>query len=402
MSQIRPRRSNEAFATFVRLTYIASAHSGQPLKFSVFPRKEARVRLGIALSNPIVLGVIAFAGACTSDSTGPQPTKPTFAHEPGHNFAYCLTNVVTGAAVSRTSVYTCTTTNTFSPYYYHSSSEGKMAPITFTFSRPVKDLDILAEFGPFDCTDPSTFPTYVAYGPTGLVVASGRFEEKICPIDSQADVDLYTVGEIKTVVITAPTTVGPNGYRSTYRMEFNETCLPTNDQILDDPGVKGQLLQALAASRPNPDGTDRRERGGYVYVDDETGVPFLVEELQEGFTECSSNLKPPVDVPVIAGFHFIGYWHTHPNNVDEPHYSPSCRDVEANRLQHAKTGPREDTGGGSSGDWGWANLWQRSVYIIDLDKRAWRLDPGRVTESQWAGNPNRWKFDSRLSCLVRF
>lgn len=202
-------------------------------------------------------------------------------------------------------------------------------------------------------------------------------------------------------MITAPAFVGPQGYTAFYAMTFDETCPPTNDQILDDPGVKATLLQMLAASRPNADGSNRRERGGYVYVDDDTGAPFLVEELQGGFTECGTNLHIPANVPVIAGAHFIAYWHTHPNKVWEPHFTQSCKGQEANAQQTAMAGRREDTGGGSSGDWDWVNLWQVSNYVIDLDKRVWRMDAGRV-ESAWKGNPNRWKFDSRLSCLIRF
>jgi hypothetical protein len=65
----------------------------------------------------------------------------------------------------------------------------------------------------------------------------------------------------------------------------------------------------------------------------------------------------------------------------------------------ARAGPREKTGGGSSGDWDWVNSFGRSVYVVDL-KNIWRLDHG-VPEGQWKNNPNKWKFDSPSGCLLR-
>lgn len=175
-------------------------------------------------------------------------------------------------------------------------------------------------------------------------------------------------------------------------------CPPLQERVLSEPAVRAALLQALAASRPTADGVNRRERGGYVYIRDDDGSAFLVEETQPGFTECRSNLLSPSQVPVIAGAHFDSYWHTHPNKEFEPYYSPSCKTAAAGG-QVARAGPRDQTGGGSSGDWSWADTFQRSVYVIALGELVWRLDPATL-ETQWKNNQNKWKFDSQHSCLV--
>ena len=119
---------------------------------------------------------------------GPVSPPISFAHTPEHPFKYCMSNLATGAPISRTSAFTCTTSGTYSPYYYHSTAVGQMGKITFTFAQPIQDLDIVAEvyggvFTPFDCNNPATFPTYIAYGPTGLQVDQGT-EPPVRPVAS--------------------------------------------------------------------------------------------------------------------------------------------------------------------------------------------------------------------------
>jgi hypothetical protein len=356
------------------------------------------VRFGSKGSRRLVLGLIALAIACSTDISGPAVSAPSPFTVSW--FKYCLTFNSTGAAVSRTSYYTCTTTNTFSPYYYHSSSLGQMAMITYTFSRPVVDLDILAEGGPpgpenaqYVCDNPDTYPTYAAYGPTGALLRRGSFSPTgLCPSDRQAQLGLEDLGQILRVEITAPVSVGSIGYTATYRMEFNEPCPPTADSVLDDPGLRRDLLDQLSRARPNADGTGKKEYGGYVYQRDD-GTYFLQPANDLTATDCGFTI-PGGSPPTIAGAHYAGrFWHVHPSLNGERLYG--CSWAIPGDIVTADRDPKN--GGGSTADWNAVEESHTPQYIIDQEK-VWRLDPD-TSEEERGNNPNKWTYN-QLGCFT--
>ncbi len=309
----------------------------------------------------------------------------------------------------------CVTTYFGAPHYYQiaADNEGNFTgPVTLTFSQPVYSL-IIEAYGAFSCSS-TDFGQTTAYNSAGEPVDVSTFvifdREGDCGDDDVGGLRMDTVrftGPVKSVTITAPTPtvwqLPPPYVDLTGRLTaiynviiYESPCPPVGELVLDDPAVRAALLQALTASRPTEDGVNRREHGGYVYLRDD-GTPFLVEETQAGFSECRSNLLMPSQVPGLAGAHFIGYWHTHPNKDFEPYYSASCQ-LSAGPGQIAKAGPRDQDGGGSEGDWLWADSTNTSMYVISLGERVYRLDD-ETPRSQWGNNPNKWKFDNRHSCL---
>jgi hypothetical protein len=313
-------------------------------------------------------------------------------------------------------VEACLTKYFATPHHYHYGRDDPtyyVDPVTLTFSQPVYSLVIDAD-GNYPCNSTDLGHT-TAYNAAGTLVYSGAFvietPEQQCGADLNYGRLVDTVrstSPIKSVTITAASPIAwelpppwfpMQGYLlMVYNViAYESPCPPLAEQVLNDPAVRAGLLQALAASRPTPDGVNRREHGGYVYLRDD-GTPFLTEEMQSGFSECKSNLLGPLLVPQIAGAHFAGYWHTHPNKENEPVYSASCKGKVANSSQTALAGPREKNGGGSEDDWGWANQYGQPMYVINLGEHVFRLDPGTATGEQ-KNNPNKWKFDAQHSCL---
>ncbi len=310
----------------------------------------------------------------------------------------------------------CLTTYFGTPHHYQTVTNDQWnytGPVTLTFSQPVYSIVIEAS-GAFSCSSTDLGHT-TAYSPSGSIVNESDFVITDAAGDCGADdvggsrVDTVRyAGPVKLVIITAPSPVEwllpPPWVNVTGRLTavynliaYEAPCPPLGEQILDDPAVRQGFLQALAASRPTPDGVNRREHGGYVYLRDD-GTPFLTEEMQSGFSECRSNLLDPSLVPQIAGAHLAGYWHTHPSKENEPVYSASCKGKVANSSQTARAGPREKNGGGSEYDWDWAKQYGQPVYVINLGEHVFRLDPGTTTAER-KNNPNKWKFDSQHSCL---
>jgi hypothetical protein len=188
-----------------------------------------------------------------------------------------------------------------------------MGKITFTFAQPIKDLDIVAEvlgFGTsyYDCNDPATWPTYIAYGPTGLQVDQGSFEPPVeagCTTWASAGVDLYLKGQISKVEIFAPTVIGALGYGASYRMAWNEICKPVGLPVLDDPAVQHELNEQHAISA-----AEGLERGGYILEDDVTGARSVVQ-IPGVYERTACHVTYPSTLPAFPGATIVAMWHTH-------------------------------------------------------------------------------------------
>ena len=176
-------------------------------------------------------------------------------------------------------------------------------------------------------------------------------------------------------------------------MDFFVPCPPTGDSILDSEEIRQQLLDQLMRSRPNADGTGKKEYGGYVYQRDD-GTYFLQPSGDLTATDCGYTLPAGSPPPISGATALNKAWHTHPSYHGERLYG--CRNAAPNDIVTADRDPK--WGGGSERDWETADT-GGPVYIIDLDKNVYRLDPG-TDPSQWGNNPNRWKFYQSSPCLI--
>jgi hypothetical protein len=202
---------------------------------------------------------------------------------------------------------------------------------------------------------------------------------------------------IKRLVVHAPVPLPPDqapGRAISIIMDIGLLCPPTNDPVLDDPAVRQQLLDQLARSRPNADGTGKKEYGGYVYQHDD-GTYFLYPANDLTATDCGFTI-PAGSPPVVAGAHYAGrFWHTHPSHEGDRLYG--CSWAKPGDIVRATRDPKY--GGGSPQDWDSVNEVHTPGYIIDLDKNVYRLDPDRP-ENQRGSNPNHWKYDPSGLCLL--
>ena len=173
-------------------------------------------------------------------------------------------------------------------------------------------------------------------------------------------------------------------------------CGATGDPVLDSPEVREGLRSELSLSRPNPDGSGRAERRGYLYQRDD-GSYFLLPANDPNGTMCGFYFTALPVPPIVQGATFVGDYHTHPSKHRE--ILTGCQNQQPNEVRRANRKAR--TGGGSDGDWEFADLRGKSHYIVDIDQKVWRLDPNTLPDAR-KNNPNRWKFITVAStCLNR-
>jgi hypothetical protein len=283
----------------------------------------------------------------------------------------------------------CDNTVTTSPYasgeildatFQSNPGFGASQPITITFAKPVRAVTI--KIYDSDCSG-----NHMIASDAGGIVGSLTFS-----FDNQPGND--AVNETRT--ITAPegrqiTKVelipDPCEYVA-YSGGWEPLCAPTGDPVLDDPDVRQGLSDELFRSRPNPDGTGRIEHRGYLYQESD-GSYLLVPANDPTGTMCGFTFEDLPIPPEIEGATFVGDYHTHPNKHRE--VLTGCVGQPPGEIWRANR--KANTGGGSDGDWDFANVRGKSHYIVDIDGKVWRLDANTLPDAR-KNNPNRWTFVS--------
>lgn len=281
----------------------------------------------------------------------------------------------------------CDNTVTTSPYapgeildatFQSNPGFGASQPITITFAKPVRAVTI--KIYDSDCSG-----NHMIASDAGGIVGFLTFS-----FDNQPGND--AINETRT--ITAPegrniTKVelipDPCEYVA-YSGGWEPLCAPTGDPVLDDADIRQGLSDELFRSRPNPDGSGRTERRGYLYQEAD-GSYLLVPANDPTGTMCGFTFEDLPVPPEIEGATFIGDYHTHPNNHRE--ILTGCLGQPPGEVWRANR--KGDSGGGSDGDWEFANVRGKSHYVVDIDGKVWRLDANTLPDAR-KNNPNRWKF----------
>lgn len=170
-----------------------------------------------------------------------------------------------------------------------------------------------------------------------------------------------------------------------------DTCPPVSDSVVNDPNVRQGLRHELDLSRPNPNGTGRMERFGWIFR--RADGTMYTEFYQGPATECSITPQPPTMHP---GTTIVGAYHTHPSKLNELYNTPGC-------IAKGKPSPFAN-GGGSKVDWdftdnpNWGNV---PMYIISAAGAIFRLTPGTPKKDR-PKNPHKWRFNPAdpNSCLA--
>lgn len=271
-------------------------------------------------------------------------------------------------------------------------------PVTFTFTAPVRNVQ-LGNFCPAHYQNPDC-PTigYSIYGPDDHLIASGT-------IGNAQGLFFGADVVIRKMVLTPPDPMPPDelpGVALDFVFDYYVPCPPTSDSVLNSLVVRGALVNELLLSRPNTNGQGKYERGGFVFRRAD-GTYYLQYRDDGVHTDCKVLNPPlPADVLVLTGETLVGYWHTHPTRPGEHMYHSACQYYGQGKTL---AGDRFKNGGGSDGDWEFANLSGLPQYTISeprwstQSRQVARLDPG-VDSTQRRSNPNRWKFDKHEACLV--
>lgn len=341
----------------------------------------------VAIGATIMVGV-----ACQESSTGPSASRPNFDFvPPPPGLTHCRMMPTLGTSVEYDAggvmVGPCSVPAQWSPNYYFT---GVNPPtITFTFSRPVLHVWI-TPYGSTSPTCPSTPIMATAYDAAGAVIASGP----IYNCNGGSPGDFHSFGPTAKIVLTPPVPFTVDPTRLT--IDYYVPCPPTGDSLMDSRDLRQAFLGELALSRPNPDGTGKKERGFYIFQRDADQTYFL-EPFSTNATATDCGVDTPAGPePTIAGAHFTGrVMHTHPSYHGERLYG--CRKAGPNDIVTADRDPK--WGGGSIEDWQLTDDTGAKVYIIDLDKKVYRLEPG-TPMANWPTHSGRWQFDSRNECLI--
>jgi hypothetical protein len=270
-------------------------------------------------------------------------------------------------------------------------------PVAFTFTAPVRNVR-LGNFCPAGIPD-ADCPTigYEIYDPQNNLIASGT-------IGNAQGKDFGEDVLIHRMVFTPPDPMPPDykpGVAIQFVFDYYVPCQPTSDSVLNSLAVRGGLLNELLLSRPNTNGDGKYERGGFVFRRSD-GTYYLQYRDDGVHKDCKVTDPPlPANVTVLPGETLVGYWHTHPTKPGELMSSAGCQYYGQGRTA---AGDRFKNGGGSDGDWEFADNSGLPQYTIS--KPRWdsqhpqvaRLDPG-VDSTQRRNNPNRWTFDKHDACL---
>jgi hypothetical protein len=281
-----------------------------------------------------------------------------------------------------------------------------VSPITLTFSRPVTLIQVSFGGNVLCNAVPGTangVPFVFNFSCPPLPPTQPN-----CGVEASVGVAVPPPVQVTSLTITAPSPMQYTAYAGGYDVcmpystssnlyyyiyfSVDVPCPPSGDWVLDDPAVALGLRDELAASRPNPDGSGRTERRGYLYqrVD---GSYFLQPAFDQTSTMCGFTFDSLPVPPTIPGATFKGDYHTHPSKHLEPLTGcPGQRPGET-----MKANRKAKVGGGSAGDWDFANLRAKSMYVIDQDGNVWRLDANTLVDNR-KNNLNRWRYSG--SCLA--
>lgn len=359
--------------------------------------REERVRLRYSLERRVAPSVAEGRVRLVQRLTGPAGVvfdRRRWMREPRPSLS--LQSLATCNIFGPTTT-ACDNTVTTSPYapgeildatFQSNPGFGASQPITITFAKPVRAVTI--KIYDSDCSG-----NRMIASDAGGIVGSLTFS-----FDNQPGND--AVNETRT--ITAPegrqiTKVelipDPCEYVA-YSGGWEPLCAPTGDPVLDDSDVRQDLSDELFRSRPNPDGTGRVERRGYIFQGAD-GSYFLAPANDPTGTMCGFTFEDLPVPPEIEGAAFIGDYHTHPNNHRE--ILTGCLGQPPGEVWRANR--KGDSGGGSDGDWEFANVRGKSHYVVDIDGKVWRLDSSTLPDAR-KNNPNRWKFSGDTNgCVER-
>ena len=161
----------------------------------------------------------------------------------------------------------------------------------------------------------------------------------------------------------------------------NVPCPPlTGDTLITKLSVREGFVNELALSRPNPDGTNRVERFGYLV---KRNGQVLVHNQQVTASECHNIPVAPTNLQ--PGDTVLAMYHTHPSLLAEPYNSAGC-------IPNGLPNPF-GLGGGSLADWAlasspnWGGFYP--MYVVAYAGVVSRLDFNTPPAAQ-LNNPNRW------------
>jgi hypothetical protein len=229
----------------------------------------------------------------------------------------------------------------------------------------------------------------VAYDSLGVQVASVDVPYDNTPGQMTVETVTVSAARIRTVfLIPAPADYVAYGGATFVRAP----CPPTGDAVLDSPDVRKGMLDLLAASRPNANGTGKKELGDYIYRNAD-GTYGVTPMNDPNATDCG--FLVPGTTPILpTGAVLVAAVHSHPSYAGERLYL--CHGQKPGEIRRASRNP--NAGGGSPEDWAAADTSAMPMYVIDLDKKVARLDPN-TPRSQWPTNPNRWLTGQTSDCL---
>jgi hypothetical protein len=259
-------------------------------------------------------------------------------------------------------------------------------PVTIDFGAEITSFTIAVYDPDFDGNE------VVAYNAKGRRLASAGVPSDGTPQRLTIEpISLAADGIRRIVLVPAPADYVAYADATFVRAP----CPPTGDPILDTQAVRDSFLSALAASRPNPDGTGKKEIGHYIWQNTVDGSYGTTPINDPAATDCGFTV--PAGTPAIPpGTHAVAVFHTHPSYSGEPLYD--CRDAPPGEVVWASRNPK--AGGGSPEDWDGATRSGAPQYTIDLDKNVARLDPD-VPPDQRRYNANRWRMSSSSDCLEK-
>ena len=353
----------------------------------------------------MLLGLLATAcrEPTLEDIAGPESIpRPQLSHGPPHEYLMACRmwdNGVTQKWVASSTwqgacAVSVATASAIPTWQYQSNPQ----PLEITFSGDI--FFAIFGWGTNNVWCPTTFG-WTTYASNGSIVRQGTLSN-LCNVNTDA---LVHEEPYRRMVIDAPQPLMPGSTVYPWKGDFYVPCPPVGDSVLASPGVKDTLLAVLASSRPNPppDTTGRAEKGGVVYERTDstgagTGVFFAVPVPDPAATACGFTPRPGPTFP-DAIWKFI--FHAHPSVAGEP--ITGCSGMRQGEVGTVSRDYRR-WGGGSRRDWDYVRSSGIRVYVIDLDKNVFKLDPSVPRGSEGNNVGRRWRFDPGGSgtCLVPF
>ena len=317
----------------------------------------------LALSQRATAGIMAAPGF---DSACPFTASGT----------WCYLNIT---------IFPSTAQTNWGADFQSQSGTGQSKSIIVQFGADISSLSIMVYDPDFAGNQ------VVAYDSTGRVVATVDVPYDNSPGHLTIESITVSASRIRKVVLVAAT----GDYVAYGGATFiRAPCPPTGNAFLDSPDIRKGLLDLLAASRPNPNGTGKKELGDYIYQNSD-GSYGLLPINDPNATDCAFTV--PGGTPTLPdGAILVGVVHTHPSKGGER--VTGCRGQLPGEIRWASRDPK--AGGGSPQDWASADDSGAPMWVMDLDGRIFRLDPN-VPPSKWSSNPNRWLMSSKSDCIKK-